>query len=250
MGGATVAYSPIEAVKYGWEKFLVNWAPWVIAVLVYFAIIGVIAFLFTFVVSAIVGPAERTIDPVTGQVTVSGGVVAGLGVAFFIYLVLSIVLGFLAFAQFSRAALETVDRGRIDFAAFTKTTVLGTLLLASLLVAIFTSLGLIACLIGAIVVAFLLQFYPYPILDGSAQGAMGGVKASWNFVTKNLGNVLLYALVVLGIGIVVGIVAGIIGLIPILGWIVQAAVGVVLTPILAIAHAYTYRVLNEQGVAS
>lgn len=249
-GGGPVAYSPIEAVKFGWDKFTKNWVPWVLAILVIGVITAVVVFVVVLAAAAIIGTGTTTYDPATNTYVPSGGVVAGLGALFFVYMVLIVVLSFLVNAQVARAALETTDTGHIEFSVFTRTNLLGTLVVASLLTAIFVLLGAIACCIGAVVVAFFLQFYAYTILDGSATGAMGGIKASWNFVAKNMSNVLLWVLVLIGIGIVLGIIGFILGLIPFLGLIFQVAVSFVLSPTLWIAHAYTYRVLSGRPVAA
>ena len=186
----------------------------------------------------------------TGEVTSSGAAIAGLSIGSILVIVIAIVLAWIVHVQFARAAFETAEQGSIKFEVFTRTALLGALIVAALIAAALTAVGLIACCIGAVVIGFFVQFYPYPLLDRSASGGWDSVKQSFSFVSNNLGPVILLTLVLLLISFVLGLGAGLIGLIvPVLGNLVQFIISLVLVPVFALAQAYTYRYLKSQPIA-
>jgi len=238
-GATTAVYSVSDAFNYGWKKFQENWVPWVLAVIAMAAISLLVQVINGVLWSPLAPKVDVTFDAVTGQVQTSTG---GLGGGFFgslLYATLSYfipaIVGWILSAQIIRGALATVENGKIDFSIFTKTTMLGTVLVASLLSAVFTSLGILACFVGAIVVSFFIQYFAYFVLDKGEQ-PMESIKSSFSFVNQHLANIF-----VLFLGSVVALIIG----------ALLCGVGLlVAVPVVAIAQAYTYRVLRGEPVAA
>ena len=109
----------------------------------------------------------------------------------------------------------------------------GQAILAGLLVGIATFLGLFALCVGSFVVMFFLYYTNAAVVDGSS--AVDAVKASFVFVKDNVTDNLV--LLLLGIvGYVLVICTCYLG-------------GIVVLPVLSIAAAYTWRVLQGRPVA-
>ena len=110
----------------------------------------------------------------------------------------------------------------------------GMVFLAALIVAALTFVGLLACYVGAIVVAFFTAFYMFFVVD-KKPGAWKAVVDSFNLVKDNIGSVFLLLLVVLLLN-VVGAILCLIGLI-------------VSIPVSYLALTYGYRMLQGAPVA-
>lgn len=109
----------------------------------------------------------------------------------------------------------------------------GQALLAGLIMWVATTIGFVLCIIPGIIVLFLLYYTNYAVLEGrSATDALG---ASFTFVKEHLGENLLLLLVAIGLIILAICTCGIGTL--------------VVTPVLSIATAYTWRVLQGRPVA-
>ncbi len=109
----------------------------------------------------------------------------------------------------------------------------GQVLLAALIIAVATFIGTLLCYIPGLIVAFLLNWTMFFVVDQNMK-AMDAVRASVSFVTSHLGDTIVFWL--LGVvTIIVGTILCLVGLL-------------VAVPVLLIAAAYTYRVLNGQQV--
>jgi uncharacterized membrane protein len=227
-------YSVSDAFNYGWKKFQENIGPWILAVIIFAVVLIAIQFLYQILINALVGTSTATFDPVTGEVKVSGGLPGGIIISSLVYNVISIVLSWIISAQFIRGALETTKRGKIELEVFFRTHLLGTVIIASLLAAVFTLLGILACFVGAIIVAFFIEFFAYFVLD-QEQSPWESIKSSFSFVNQHLANIIvLYLASVLAI--VIGALLCLVGLL-------------VAVPVVVIAHAYTYRALRGDAIA-
>lgn len=175
------------------------------------------------------GPtAPGSPDPFTGETTEVHQPGVGAIAASAVMSILSAVLQFVIAAALIRAALDVVDTGSASIGTmFTRIPWLH-MVLAAILVALVTMVGVILCIIPGIIAAFLLSFTNVAVVDGnSATDAMG---ASFRFTKANVGPVLLLFLVFLGLGILSVCTLG-------LGFLVLIPVGY-------IAVAYTWRMLQ------
>ena len=96
---------------------------------------------------------------------------------------------------------------------------LGWTIVAGLIVMV----GIVLCILPGLAAAFFLCLVPFAAMEVRAGGA-NPIQASFDAVKQQAGNVFLVFLVFLGIAIATAIVAGILGLIPVLGPIVGAII--------------------------
>jgi uncharacterized membrane protein len=104
---------------------------------------------------------------------------------------------------------------------------------AALIVAVATFIGTILCYVPGIIVAFLLNWTMFYVVD-KGMAPMDAVKASINFTTSHLGDTIVFYLL--------GIVAFIVGAILCLVGLLVAA------PLVLIGAAFTFRRLNNESV--
>jgi uncharacterized membrane protein len=117
-----------------------------------------------------------------------------------------------------------------------KTEGLAPYLIASILFGVAVFVGLILCVIPGLILAFLLCFYGYAIVDERTDDAMEALKMSWNLVTKNVGSLLLLFILAILINLV---------------GVLLCVVGLLFTyPITAVAIAYAWRTLSGGRVAA
>ena len=100
----------------------------------------------------------------------------------------------------------------------------GASLLASILTAVATGVGLILCFIPGIIMAFLLYYSVYFTVDKGMDG-IAGMKASWATLSSHVGELFPFALT--GVGLYF------IGAITLIGWLVTV-------PLVALLSAYSY----------
>lgn len=236
-GGVGVQpYSVSNAFNYGWTKFKENAGVWILGVLILGGGLAVIQFIYQILVGGLLGSGVDSIevDPNTGEITGGGGGFVAALVGAFVLAIPMAILGIIVTAQLVRGALATVDGGKIELGKFFETKFLGPVIIAAIIAGLLTSLGVLACYVGAIVVAFFVQFYAYFVL-GDEQGPWQAIKSSFGFVNKNLASIIVLFLA--------GIVATFIGaLLCLVGLLVAY-------PVVLIAHAYTFRVLRGEPVA-
>jgi uncharacterized membrane protein len=111
----------------------------------------------------------------------------------------------------------------------------GRVLTAALIIAVATFIGTLLCYIPGIIVAFLLNWTMFYVVD-KGMGAVDACKASISFVTSHLGDTVVFYLL--------GIVAFVVGAVLCLVGLLVAA------PVVLIGAAYTYRRLNAEPVTA
>jgi uncharacterized membrane protein len=212
-----------DAFNYGWKKFQEHLGPILIAMVIFFlvgAAVNWIAVLFG-------GGFGEMTDPDD----IGIGMFFGVGYLFFS--LLSALVSLLIQAAVVRGALEITKGERIDLSTFLSTEHLGQVVLAAILLAIGTAIGLILCIIPGLILIFFSMFTYQFILDKGLP-AFDAIKASFALVNQNLGSVvgLFFASI---LAIIVGALLCGIGLI-------------VAIPVTIIATAYAYRILSGQTV--
>ncbi len=213
----------VEAFRYGWEKFQEHMQPiliGMIALIVGGAVIGVVWFFVAGAIASAFGGSDAGI--------VLSAVVSG------VFLLGWVVVAFLVQAAIIRAGLAIVDGRKIETSTLLSTDHLPSVLIGALIVGVATAVGTMLCYIPGLIVAFLTQFFMIFILDrGSAP--MDGIRASYELVRDNLGDVLL---LYVGVAVVTSIGAAL------------CLVGLVVAfPVAVIAQTYAYRKLQGQPVA-
>jgi hypothetical protein len=212
-----------DAFNYGWKKFQENLGPILIAMLIFIVVAGAV----NFIASLFVGGFGEMTNPDD----IGIGMFFGFGYLFFS--LLSALVSLLIQAAVVRGALEITKGERIDLSTFLSTEHLGQVVLAAILLAIGTAIGLILCIIPGLILIFYSMFTYQFILDRGLP-AFDAIKASFALVNQHLGSVvgLFFASI---LALFVGALLCGIGLI-------------VAIPVTIIATAYAYRILSGQTV--
>lgn len=227
------AYSPVEAMSYGWAKFTKSPATLLIPVLLMVVAIGIVYAVMFFGILASSFDSDTTINA-------DGSIDYDAGPGFFLTMVLMgiIILVVITVMQIFMAALV---KGALDvtdgkspslgdlFQGWDKTQVV----IAALLVAVGTAVGSILCYIPGLIFGFLAGYTMYYVVDKN-MSAVDAIKASISFTTSHLSETLLFFLLMMVAVAVGGILCGI-GLL-------------VAYPVVLVGQAYTFRVLNNEPV--
>lgn len=206
--GELVNFSAGAAIGYGWRGFKNNAG----------AFLGLA--LLVIVVSAVFG----SLSSGQGQTSVVGGLLQIVGQVITTVMTAALIKGAL-----DVTAGRSVSIGSM-FEGWDKLQVV----IAAILVAIGTVLGLILLIIPGLIFMFLTWFTNNFIIDRQLS-AIDGIKASISFTAANVGDLLVLALLSLGVAIL-GVLALVVGIF-------------VAIPVIMIAAAYAYRVLQGQQVA-
>lgn len=225
--GAPAGYSPVEAVKYGWTGFTRNVAPFLVLTIVLMAISAAISFTTNLITTgSVFGIQESDSTPDVGEMLAMQAVSLG---GSFISTLISWVIGM----AMVRGAIDVVDTGRTELGAMFSRINWGAALGAAVLATLAIWVGIIACVIPGLIIGFLLWFTSPAVIDG--ESATGALAASFRFTSGNVGDVLLFGLLAIVL-VVIGICTCGLGML-------------VVSPVLTIGMAYTWRVLQGRPVA-
>lgn len=213
---ARAPFSASDAIVYGWSSFRIN-----IGALLP---IGLVLVLVS-IASSWLG---RGFDNLLFNLTAN---------------VLSIFLSLVIGLGLIRAALVIVDGGRPEVAHVLSTRDIGPYFVASLIVSVVVTIGVVLCVIPGLVAAFLLQFYGYAIVDRRVDSVTsapqssptGAIRASFEVVSANIGPLILLALLSFVINIAGAMLCG-------LGLLISL-------PVTAIALAYAWRYFSGGRIA-
>ena len=221
-------FSVGDAFGWGWRKFRENLGPLMLVALV---IVAVMLVLGTIRVAVVAG-TDAAIDPATGQVENTGL----FGTSLFFGLLLALVqfvVSVVVSAGIIKGALDITQGRPLEIGTMFRGFSLGQLVIAAILTSLLTFVGLIACIVGAFVVAFFLSFTTYFIVD-EGQSATSAMKASFDFTKANAGDLLLLFLAIIGANILGACLCGV-------GLLVSV-------PVTILAQAYAYRALRRQPI--
>ena len=248
-GGApapSADFSVSAAFNYGWTKFQKNAGPWIVGCLI---VIGV--YILIYIIGALLliptfSTSTTTVETANGALEVTstdGGI--GTAIVLVIGYVIYGIVGWIVAAQFFRAALGITDQGKIEIGTFFKTEALGTVIVASLILAatyfvlgiigLIPLIGWLIAFIGTLVIAFFVRFYIFFALQNQGS-AVDAIRASVAFVNENLANIVVLFLASL-LALFIGALLCGIGLL-------------VAIPVVATAHAYTFRTLRGEPVVA
>ncbi len=233
--GAGGAYSAPDSIGYGWNKFKNKPGEILVPVLVVWValiVVGVIVYLLLRATLLSTHDCTQTIFGQTVTAQCGPGLLVrevGNGILSLVFGTIELALG----AGLIKSALNVADGKPVsvgDIATYaTKGPVIVTALLVSLAVAIGTAL----CVLPGIIVGFLFNWALFYVVDQD-MGPTEAIKASVSFVTSHLGDTIVFYLLGLVVLFIGALLCGI-GLL-------------VAVPIVLIAAAFTFRVLNGQQV--
>lgn len=171
-----------EAISYGWNKFVANLSTMILIVIIFFGVQLVFNLLVQFIRPS--------------------GVVASLFVTG-ILLAIGIFIGFMIEAGLVRAALAITDGRAPEANMMFSTERLAPYAIGAIIVGLLAFVGVLACCIGYLLVRLFLLFWGFFILDKTRNNEpIDAIKNSFNLVSKNAGEVLVFAIVVVLINII------------------------------------------------
>lgn len=238
-GGGIQPYSAGDAFSYGWSKFQANMGQMILAALAIFAgalVIFGIYFVLVFTVFASDGLdcVDRDINGFCTEYDAGG-------LGFFGSLLLTALFTgvFFVFAQVVGAGLIREALGVTEGRPFTTAGVfkfqnIGPVMVTALLVGAGILVGTILCYIPGLIFGFFSSYSLYFLID-KGLAPVDAIKASFNFVNKNLGSTIIWYLISLVIFFVGNLACGV-GLL-------------VAIPVVLVGTAYTYKKLNGAPVA-
>lgn len=210
------AFSVSEAFSYGWQGFSRNIGPLAIIALLVIAAQVVVQILRTLFDNWLLDTGASLLGT---------------------FISLLIALGLI------RAALIIIDGRRPTVEDVLDTDGIGVYIVASLLVAVLVTLGLVLCILPGLIVAFLFQFYGYAIVDRRVDATtsapnsdpIGALRASFAITSANALPLILLGLLIMAANFVGALLCG---------------VGLLVTiPMTAIAQAYAWRFFSRGTIA-
>jgi uncharacterized membrane protein len=224
------AYDVIEAVKYGWKKFMENAGAFVVLGLLAIVIPGALSLIGSLGDSTSANVIENPGFSDFVKITAGGG----SGVVGFLSGLAAQVASLVITAALVRGALDVTEGRKASIGTmFTRWSFL-TILVLSLLVGLATTIGVFMCILPGLAVMFFTYFSTYFVV-GEKQGVIDAIMSSLRFTADNIGNLLLLFLLAFVI-VILGCCAFFVGLL-------------VAIPVTTIAAAYTFKVLRDQPVA-
>jgi uncharacterized membrane protein len=224
-----------DALSYGWKKFQENVGQIIIAAIVLVVVFAIVGGIGLGIQALLTSNAEC-------HTTSSGAFVCNDGSGFVWRMIVGAIVAGLLFvagqivgAGIIRGALGITEGRKFETAEIFKTDQLGSVIVASILVGIATTIGYALCYLPGIVVAFLTSYTLFFVID-KGMAPVDAIKASFDLTTKNLGNTVVWYIVG-GIVAIAGIIACFVGLI-------------VTIPIVIIGTAFTYKRLSGQQVVT
>jgi len=198
------------ALSYGWTKFTENLNTMILIILIFFGVQVV----FSIVANFFPRPS---------------GFIGSLFVTA-ILLAIGVFVALMIEAGIIRAALAIVRGGTPEPSMMFSTERLAPFAIGAIIVALLSFVGILACFIGFILVRLFLLFWGFFLLDPDVIAEpIDAIKKSFDLVSKNAGDVLVFAIVIVLINLVTfGLAIG----------FTNISVG------------YAYRKLNGQSIAA
>ncbi|WP_315096736.1 hypothetical protein, partial [uncultured Cellulomonas sp.] len=230
--GAPVQASPIgESLSYGWKKFTQSGGLFVLAALVWF----VAAAILLAIVGAIFGGFGALLYP---DGDMSAGLQLGFSLGTFVFSAVASIAGYLIQAAFIRAALDVTEGRQLSFGDFFKFPEVGPVVLTALILAVINAVLNAVPFFGGLValaVNFLLFFTLWFVID-KRLAPIDAMKASYQLVTANLSNTILFYLLSLAV-VIAGFILCVVGLL-------------VAVPVVLLATAFFYKRLLGDPIAA
>jgi len=205
--------------------------------LIYAVIVIVIEFVIWVVLGGIfINQATLSVDPNTGAISTSGG--TGFFALLMLYAlsfgIFTVLFAFLQ-AAIVRGGLLIANGRKIELGEMFNFDNFGMVLVAAIIVALLSFVGVLACYVGTLVVYFFTAFYMFFVVD-KKPGAWQSIVDSFNLVKNNAGQVFLLLLLVAIANVVGAILCGI-------GLLVSI-------PVTFLALTYGFRTLQGEAVAA
>jgi uncharacterized membrane protein len=219
------------AFKFGWAKFTANALPILLIMLVLVVSSVIVSFIGSSITSSM---NEIEFNPDTLEFEGGGGFFSASYFVGFLFNALTWIVQTIVGAALIKGALDLTSGKPLSVSSMITGVDFVQVVIAAVLVGIATFIGLVLCILPGIAVIFLTWFTTFFIV-GKGMNAIEAIKASVSFVTGNFASMALLLLASMG-ALIVGAIACLVGLL-------------VAYPVVLIAQAYSFRVLNGEQVA-
>ncbi len=218
---APSAYSPTDAVGYGWNKFKASPSTLLVPTLV----IGVVVIVISIVIRLIV------VGGMTNSGSSLGTVLLAAAIASAITSLISQVLA----AGLYKGGLSVTDGQSFSFGGLFEGWNKTQVVIAAVIIGFLTLIGTILCYLPALLVGYFTQFTLLFIIDKN-MSATDAIQASFRLCIDNLGPTILWSLLAI-VCVLVGAIVCLVGLL-------------VAVPVVLVGLAYTYRRLQNDPVVA
>jgi uncharacterized membrane protein len=211
-----------NAFNYGWTKFTQNLGPIALVVLI-LLVVGAVIQGLQFGITSGMSNTEGGSPSFWAFWSVSA-----------LFSLLTTVLSMVIQAAIVKGALDITHGRKLEIGTMFSGFDYLQVILAAVILAVATTIGLILCILPGLVVLFFSAYTNYFIVD-QRRSAVDAIKASFGFVNRYLGTLIGFFLLCI-LAYIVGFVLCCIGLL-------------VAVPVVQIAQAYTFRTLRGEPVA-
>ena len=228
-------YSIGEGLSWAWQKFTKNPVPLIVATLVFWLIGVALNYLLGLATDAVSPETITAYDSGDGLIETTTRITTGAGLAVFLLgaVVQILVKGAIASAGYG-GLLDIANGDKVSVGSFFRPRNIGAVVVAALIVDILTIFGLVLLILPGLAVLLFTWFSAVAIVDRNLS-PIDGIRASFDIVKANFGQVLLAALTFLALQLV-GLLLCVVGLL-------------VTIPVAYLFMVYTYRKLSGGTVA-
>ncbi len=228
-------YSIGEGLSWAWHKFTKNPVPLIVATLVFWLIGVALNYLLGLATDAVSPETITAYDSGDGLIETTTRITTGAGLAVFLLgaVVQILVKGAIASAGYG-GLLDIANGDKVSVGSFFRPRNIVAVVVAALIVDILTIFGLVLLILPGLAVLLFTWFSAVAIVDRNLS-PIDGIRASFDIVKANFGQVLLAALTFLALQLV-GLLLCVVGLL-------------VTIPVAYLFMVYTYRKLSGGTVA-
>ena len=228
-------YSIGEGLSWAWQKFTKNPVPLIVATLVFWLIGVALNYLLGLATDAVSPETITAYDSGDGLIETTTRITTGAGLAVFLLgaVVQILVKGAIASAGYG-GLLDIANGDKVSVGSFFRPRNIVAVVVAALIVDILTIFGLVLLILPGLAVLLFTWFSAVAIVDRNLS-PIDGIRASFDIVKANFGQVLLAALTFLALQLV-GLLLCVVGLL-------------VTIPVAYLFMVYTYRKLSGGTVA-
>ena len=228
-------YSIGEGLSWAWQKFTKNPVPLIVATLVFWLIGVALNYLLGLATDAVSPETITAYDSGDGLIETTTRITTGAGLAVFLLgaVVQILVKGAIASAGYG-GLLDIANGDKVSVGSFFRPRNIVAVVVAALIVDILTIFGLVLLILPGLAVLLFTWFSAVAIVDRNLS-PIDGIRASFDIVKTNFGQVLLAALTFLALQLV-GLLLCVVGLL-------------VTIPVAYLFMVYTYRKLSGGTVA-
>jgi uncharacterized membrane protein len=207
--GGAQSYTVGDAFSWAWNKFIKDAVPLIVPTVVYGLIVGVLYGIVYGLAIALAPDAVSTYNSSDGSVSTSSSIAFGPA-SIAVWVVGGIVLlvvGAVIASAYIGGLLDIANGQPVTIGSFFKPRNVGSVIIASAIVAVLTSIGYALCVIPGLVVAIFTMFTTVALIDRNLS-PVDAIKASVAITRANFGQVLLAWVIIAAITLVGSLVCG------------------------------------------